>query len=111
MDVPEPSLDSAADEPDERKDGLEGAAGLLPEDPDTLVEIAVGKTQEGESLPANPNLVNPVPLSMTTAGVLIEDIVYKVFCGQCLTRIIGQSYLLRIHCSHHQFNIGFQIIS
>lgn len=37
------------------------------------VAIAVGKTYEGESFPANPNLVNPVPLSMTTAGVPIDD--------------------------------------
>mmetsp|Transcript_6059 Transcript_6059/g.5982 ORF Transcript_6059/g.5982 Transcript_6059/m.5982 type:complete len:91 (-) Transcript_6059:23-295(-) len=35
------------------------------------VAIAVGNTNDGESLPANPNLVNPVPLSMTTAGVPI----------------------------------------
>jgi hypothetical protein len=35
------------------------------------VAIAVGNTNDGESFPANPNFVNPVPLSMTTAGVPI----------------------------------------
>ena len=40
------------------------------------VAIAVGKTNEGESFPANPNFVNPVPLSMTTAGVFILIAIY-----------------------------------
>lgn len=43
---------------------LEGAA----------VAMAVGKTHEGESLPAKPSLVSPVPLSMTTAGLFKYDI-------------------------------------
>lgn len=41
--------------------GLEDAAGLEP--PELCrVEITVGNMNEGESLPANPNLVRPVPL-------------------------------------------------
>ena len=43
---------------------LEGAA----------VAMAVGKTHEGESLPAKPSLVSPVPLSITTAGLFKYDI-------------------------------------
>lgn len=45
---------------------------LLPEPPALVVAIAVGKTNDGESFPAKPNLVKPVPLSITTAGVPIE---------------------------------------
>lgn len=57
---------------EDRNDGLEGAEGFeLPEEEAALVAMAVGMTQEGESLPANPSLVNPVPLSITTAGVLM----------------------------------------
>lgn len=43
------------------------------------VAIAVGKTNDGESFPANPNLVNPVPLSMTTAGVPILAILNRSY--------------------------------
>lgn len=50
---------------------------LFPDFPaDVAVAIAVGKTNEGESFPAKPNLVKPVPLSMTTAGVPIDAILH-----------------------------------
>lgn len=35
------------------------------------VAMAVGKTNDGESLPAKPSFVRPVPLSITTAGASI----------------------------------------
>ncbi|KAH3664291.1 hypothetical protein OGAPHI_004643 [Ogataea philodendri] len=58
---PELFPDEAVDEL--KNDGFEGADGLL-DDPDDLVAIAVGNTHDGESFPANPNLVRPVPLSL-----------------------------------------------
>ncbi|KAH3659471.1 hypothetical protein OGATHE_005516 [Ogataea polymorpha] len=45
-----------------KNEGFEGAGGLLDE-PESLVAIAVGKTHDGESFPAKPSLVKPVPLS------------------------------------------------
>ena len=47
-----PLLDPA--EPDDKNDGFDGAAGLLDELPGACrVAIAVGNTNDGESLPAN----------------------------------------------------------
>jgi hypothetical protein len=75
-------------DPEARNEGFEGGAGLFEELPGACrVAIAVGKTNEGESLPANlilrivlagedkevfiytyPIFVYPVPLSMTAAS-------------------------------------------
>lgn len=53
--------------PPVRKEGLLATAGRPEPDPPApaagpLVAIAVGKTNEGESLPAKPSLEYPVPL-------------------------------------------------
>lgn len=50
-----------------RKEGLFATAGRPDPEPPAppvgpLVAMAVGKTKEGESLPANPSLEYPVPL-------------------------------------------------
>ena len=49
-------------DPEARNDGFEGGAGLFEELPGACrVAIAVGKTNEGESLPAN--LILPIALA------------------------------------------------
>ncbi len=55
----------------DKNDGLEGVEGLF-EEPEALVEIAVGKTHDGESLPAKPNFVKPVPLSILRNNCVIQ---------------------------------------
>jgi len=48
-------------DPEARNDGFEGGAGLFEELPGACrVAIAVGKTNEGESLPANLGFANCV---------------------------------------------------
>lgn len=74
----EPEPPAPAPDPDDKKDGLAGAIGFDPPVDRFLVAIAVGNTHDGESLPAKPNLVKPVPLSITTAGVFMLDIVALV---------------------------------
>jgi len=61
-----------------RKVGLFATAGRPePEPPPPpagpLVAIAVGKTKEGESFPANPNLENPVPLYASVSSSAMGD--------------------------------------
>ena len=54
--------------PPVKNEGLFATAGRPEPDPPALptaplVAIAVGKTNDGESFPANPSFENPVPLS------------------------------------------------
>lgn len=64
--VPEPPIKLLPEleaEPPPRNVGFAVALDF-PEDPGALVAIAVGNSHEGESFPANPSLVIPVPLSI-----------------------------------------------
>lgn len=63
--------------PPVRNDGLFATAGLPDPEPPApaagpFVAMAVGKTKEGESLPANPSLEYPVPLF--PASVLFQHV-------------------------------------
>lgn len=60
MELEDPSLlelAPAEDDEADKNEGFDGAIGLADEAPEFLVAMAVGKTQDGESLPAKPSLV------------------------------------------------------
>jgi len=63
--------------PPVKKVGLFATAGRPEPDPPAppagpLVAMAVGKTKEGESLPAKPSLEYPVPLRQVLVAVHVE---------------------------------------